>query len=279
MDKEILEIQDFNQVLLIEIKNMQKQAMEISTNGGDIQTVDIQKYMYKKALNIIEKYNLEFDTDDGSGEGDGGGNEETQDPTIDTDNDGLKDVEEEAYNGDKNKLDTDEDGLSDEYEVKLFPICKLDKLDTDNNGVSDYDEDSDGDGLTNGEEFKSNTWPLNKDSDLDGLSDGDEIKKYGTNPLKQDTDEDGLNDLEEINLGTDPKNPDTNGNGIKDSEEIFSKEVKENGIEVNINAKNEVLETLTIENIEISEDIEEKIPGQVSNLYKLNFIGELDNIN
>lgn len=214
LDKEVLKVENFNEVLLTEIKNMQKQSIEISNAGGD-----------------------------------------------------------------KNKLDTDDDGLSDEFEVRLFPVCKLDNPDTDGDGISDYDEDSDGDGLSNGEEFELGTWPLNKDSDLDGLSDGDEVKKHKTNPLKEDTDDDELNDSDEIKLGTDPLNPDTDGNGIKDGDEVFSTEVKENEIELNVKAKNEVIESLTVENNEIPDSIEERIPGQVSNLYKLNFIGELDNVN
>lgn len=280
LDKEVLKVENFNEVLLTEIKNMQKQSIEISNAGGDIQSVDIQKYMYKKALDIIEKYNFKFDNDNGNdGEKGGDDNEENQNHTLDTDNDGLTDIEEEAYGGDKNKLDTDDDGLSDEFEVRLFPVCKLDNPDTDGDGISDYDEDSDGDGLSNGEEFELGTWPLNKDSDLDGLSDGDEVKKHKTNPLKEDTDDDGLNDSDEIKLGTDPLNPDTDGNGIKDGDEVFSTEVKENEIELNVKAKNEVIESLTVENNEIPDSIEERIPGQVSNLYKLNFIGELDNVN
>ena len=46
---------------------------------------------------------------------------------------------------------------------------------------SDRDGDSDGDGLTNFEEFGARTDPFNADSDGDGVSDGQEIKD-GTNP-------------------------------------------------------------------------------------------------
>ena len=70
--------------------------------------------------------------------------------------------------------------------------------------MNDGDEDFDDDGLTNLEEFLNNTYPYSNDSDNDGLLDGDEVKNYGTNPLVADTDGDGLEDGDEIILGTDP---------------------------------------------------------------------------
>jgi hypothetical protein len=44
-----------------------------------------------------------------------------------------------------------------------------------------------------------------EDSDMDGLSNGDEVAR-GTDPLDSDTDDDGLNDGDEIVAGTDPTN-------------------------------------------------------------------------
>ena len=85
------------------------------------------------------------------------------------------------------------------------------------------------------------TDPLNEDSDNDGLIDGDEIAK-GCDPLDPDTDNDGVLDgtddfpLIQTNRGipmvTDslttkkknkepiPKNPDTDGDGISDGDEV-----------------------------------------------------------
>ena len=103
--------------------------------------------------------------------------------------------------------------------------------------------DKDGDGLTDSEESKLGTDPLNPDTDGEGISDGDEVQIYGTNPLMQDTDGDGLTDYEEIfkyktdplkadtdgdglidgdevRLGTDPHNPDTDGDGLNDGDEV-----------------------------------------------------------
>ena len=63
------------------------------------------------------------------------------------------------------------------------------------------------------------TEPYNEDTDGDGLKDGEEINTYGTDPLKVDTDEDGLEDGDEIYFETDPLNPDSDGNGISDGDE------------------------------------------------------------
>ena len=47
-------------------------------------------------------------------------------------------------------------------------------------------QDPDADGLTNLEEFQHGTDPLNRDTDGDGISDGDEVHLYGTNPMQQE---------------------------------------------------------------------------------------------
>lgn len=46
-----------------------------------------------------------------------------------------------------------------------------------------------------------------KDTDGDGLTDGDEQQKYKTNPNNKDTDGDGYTDNEEIKNGYDPNGP------------------------------------------------------------------------
>jgi hypothetical protein len=68
-------------------------------------------------------------------------------------------------------------------------------------------EDPDHDGLTNLQEFQQGTDPHNPDTDGDGLSDGDEVLKYHTNPLLPDTDGDGIPDGVEVATGTDPLDP------------------------------------------------------------------------
>lgn len=61
--------------------------------------------------------------------------------------------------------------------------------------------------------------PLNPDSDGDGISDGDEVT-FGSGPCALDTDDDGLSDDLELFYGTDPNNPDTDGDGLSDGAEV-----------------------------------------------------------
>lgn len=93
-------------------------------------------------------------------------------------------------------LDSDGDGLSDDYERQI--------------GTDPFNPDTDGDGLTDGDEvLKYGTDPLNPDSDFDGLKDGAEVLKYKTNPLDPDTDKGGVTDGHEVLV--DKTNP-LNGN-------------------------------------------------------------------
>ncbi len=59
-----------------------------------------------------------------------------------------------------------------------------------------------------------------KDSDADGLSDTQE-KRLGTDPLDPDTDHDGVGDFQEFHVyDTDPLDPDTDKDGMSDGDEI-----------------------------------------------------------
>ncbi|NYJ03616.1 serine/threonine-protein kinase [Nocardioides thalensis] len=69
-------------------------------------------------------------------------------------------------------------------------------------------EDTDEDGLTDDEEGELGTDPSNPDSDGDGLTDGDEVNAEApTDPMNPDTDGDGATDGDEVEAGTDPKDP------------------------------------------------------------------------
>ncbi|MBK7755818.1 MAG: hypothetical protein IPI35_05265 [Deltaproteobacteria bacterium] len=65
-------------------------------------------------------------------------------------------------------------------------------------------EDRDGDGLNEVEEAQAGTDPLLADTDGDGLSDGDERGEHGTDPLDDDSDGDGASDGAEVLGYTDP---------------------------------------------------------------------------
>lgn len=100
-------------------------------------------------------------------------------------------AQEQALSG-FNWLDSDGDGLGDLQELLI--------------GTNPNHPDTDGDGLNDGEEVAIGTDPLNPDTDGDGLSDGEEVE-LGTDPLNPDTDGDGVPDGQEIEDGTDPTDP------------------------------------------------------------------------
>ena len=95
--------------------------------------------------------------------------------------------------------DTDGDGLPDEFEI-------TNKLDP--NDPIDAQEDHDKDGLSSLEEYNLGTNINLADTDGDGVSDGEELitgdDGFITNPLLVDTDGDLLNDGVENLIGSDP---------------------------------------------------------------------------
>jgi outer membrane protein OmpA-like peptidoglycan-associated protein/opacity protein-like surface antigen len=128
----------------------------------------------------------------------------------DDDNDGLTNAQERRLGTNPKVADTDGDGLSDGDEVKIYHTNPL-RMDTDGDGLSDGDE-----------VLKYHTDPLKYDTDGDGLSDGDEVLKYHTDPLKVDTDGDGLSDGDEVlKYHTDPLKYDTDGDGLSDGDEVL----------------------------------------------------------
>jgi hypothetical protein len=137
----------------------------------------------------------------------------SNDLDTDDDNDGMPDTFEDAYglssvDANDANLDSDGDGLSNLAEYEL--------------GTNPTEQDSDGDGVNDGEDSDPvNTEP--NDVDVDGMP-NDFENQYGFNPYDAadadlDRDNDGLTNLQEFQQGTDPTNPDTDGDGIKDSED------------------------------------------------------------
>ncbi|NCD32490.1 MAG: hypothetical protein EOL87_03635 [Spartobacteria bacterium] len=98
---------------------------------------------------------------------------------------------ERGFYTDPDNPDTDGDGVSDGQEIS--------------DGTLPVQPDSDYDGLTDGEEKDLHTNPMAVDSDGDDLSDGYEVNEYpALNPLQKDSDGDGANDGDELTAGTAP---------------------------------------------------------------------------
>jgi hypothetical protein len=112
---------------------------------------------------------------------------------IDSDGDGLTDIQESELGTDPSKADTDGDGLTDQDEQNL--------------GTLPNDPDSDDDGLSDGGERIHGSDPWVVDTDGDTLSDGEEVngrvvagQVFHTSPINKDTDGDGQPD----NVDPDP---------------------------------------------------------------------------
>ena len=116
--------------------------------------------------------------------------------TTDADNDGLVDAQEHVYQTDPTDADSDDDSLSDGIEVTLGSdplVSDVDDQRSDTNadgiidgiasqlGYSPFDDDFDGDGLTNREELLQGLDPLSSDTDGDGVADG--VDAFPHDPL------------------------------------------------------------------------------------------------
>jgi hypothetical protein len=116
-------------------------------------------------------------------------------------------------------VDTDHDGLADSWEYSYFGSDFDDPT-----GAYGAEDDFDGDGLTNLEEYNLGIIgldPTNYDSDGDGNSDGEEADA-GTSPVSSDSDGDGINDgIENGTAGLDPMNVDDDSDGVGTRYEVY----------------------------------------------------------
>ncbi len=87
------------------------------------------------------------------------------------------------------------------------PLCVTpsDCGDADGDRVANcLDDDDDNDGVPDRTEDLLGSDPTREDSDGDGLSDGDEVNVHFTSPTEADTDGDGASDAAEVEAGTSP---------------------------------------------------------------------------
>ena len=159
-----------------------------------------------------------------------GGEVIIQDGVIDADDDGLTEntEAEEGLNDNDANNDADSDGIPDAFEFfnGLNP-----------NDEADAEEDEDGDGLTNLQEFTEDTDINNEDSDEDGMNDGfevdNELDPNNDEDANEDEDGDDLTNLEEFRAGTDPNDSDSDDDGELDGDDetpITATDTDEDGI-------------------------------------------------
>ncbi|WP_289062359.1 gliding motility-associated C-terminal domain-containing protein [uncultured Zobellia sp.] len=135
--------------------------------------------------------------------------------TNDCDGDGLTNDEEAAAGTDPYNADSDGDGIDDGTEVNTDLTDPLDDCDSIS-GTPLGTSDCDNDGLTNDEETTAGTDPNNPDSDGDGVLDGTEVKTDYTDPT----------DLCDFELGSATETPsaawntaDCDGDGVDNQTE------------------------------------------------------------
>ena len=151
----------------------------------------------------------------------------------DKDNDGLTNFIEMSYNLNPTYWDTDYDLFSDTWEMTYFRELQ-DGTIIFNPRDSDFirrNQDTDLDGLTNGEEAEEGTNPLSGDTDGDGLSDEYEITYAPVSDLDPivdnsdyfllDSDFDMLPNWKEQQYGTNPEMADSDGDGRDDGLEVY----------------------------------------------------------
>lgn len=121
--------------------------------------------------------------------------------------------------------DEDKDGLSDALEQNGW-VVNIRRISGDIDTLtvtSDTTlEDTDGDGVTDLDEYRNRSNPRQKDTDGDTLTDGDEWNIIYSDMTDQDSDEDGIDDGLEVGLyKTSPTVADTDGDGLSDSRETI----------------------------------------------------------
>ncbi len=165
---------------------------------------------------------------EGNGDIDGDGRLNSHD--MDSDNDGIIDTIEFGPAPILSGNDSDADGIDDAYDVDATGGDDIngngvddafEGVDTDNDGRPNYlDPDSDGDGIPDKVEERSNTPLTGNDSDSDGIDDAQDVDETGG----VDANGNGVDDRYEPrdsdgDLTPDYLDPDSDGDGTSDSAE------------------------------------------------------------
>jgi len=133
------------------------------------------------------------------------------DARVDRDKDGLTNLREYRLRSKPLNEDSDGDGMDDGDEVTDgYSSTDVNDLDSDDDGVRDGDEDADRDGRDNGDEDDARERCIadDDDSDHDSVSNEDE-NDFGTDPFDADTDNDWLSDGDD----------DSDGDRVRDEDE------------------------------------------------------------
>lgn len=131
-------------------------------------------------------------------------------PQVDSDADGLTDLEEEGAGTSPTLRDTDGDGVSDHVEILSGLDPLLAEVPRVCEGINPF-ADRDLDGLTDCDELLLGTEPTLVDSDGDALPDRLEVVSsidYVAPDAEADTDGDGVNNGDEIAQHSDPRSTD-----------------------------------------------------------------------
>lgn len=198
-------------------------GVEVNTYGSNPESVDTDADGLADAQEATLGTALNNPDSDGDGLMDGWevsnsfnplstpGNDESG---VDTDGDGLTNLQEQSAGSNPRNADSDGDGLSDSAEFLTHHTNPL---------VAD----TDGDGMTDKQETDANYDPLDPDMDRDGMPDGWE-NAHGLAPQDStgddgadgDPDNDGLSNIDEYLNGTNPNLPDSDGDGVSDGVEV-----------------------------------------------------------
>ena len=268
---------------------------------------------------VVESAKLDADSDGVVDELDA----ENENPNNDSDSDGYSNIEEKKAgtnpldaNSKPVEPDTDKDGKIDKIEKGKdadgdgkSDVVESAKLDADSDGVVDEldaendnpNNDTDNDGMSNIDEVKAGTNPLDpnskiepdtdkdgkidkiekgKDADGDGKSDVVESAKLDADSdgvvdeldaddsdVNNDSDGDGVSNIDEKNAGTNPLDP-------NDKPEVKKEELKADTQEINVTQETNT--TVVKVDEKVKEDIETQIKD-ILHLHKIEF--EVDKAN